>query len=178
MMTGVSCLLVMSSHARQQGSGSRRAASEAGGLVVAGRLRFRDRITARWRSRRLDVALAAGASAEAAAALSSRARRLTELSRRRAIAEALLRVVREAHVGAPPSLVRITPSRRGVLAAGDELTKLAAGLAEPGPVAARGVAQAWILLTDGSGPLYDPSSSASLEAVAVRAAENLRPRSA
>ncbi len=86
--------------------------------------------------------------------------------------------MREAHQGAPPSLVRITPARRRVLAAGDELTKLAAGLAEPGPVAARGVAQAWILLTDGSGPLYDPGSSASLEAVAVTATENLRPWSA
>jgi hypothetical protein len=147
-------------------------------LIVADRLRIRDRITALWRRRRLDVALAAGASTEAAAALSSRARQMTDLSRRRTIAEALLRVVEEAHRGAAPSLVRITPSRRRVLAAGDELTKLADGLAEPGPVAARGVAQAWILLTDGSGPLYDPSSSASLEAVAVRAAENLRPWSA
>jgi hypothetical protein len=147
-------------------------------LLVADRLRIRDRITARWRGRRLDAALAAGASSEATAALSSRAGRLTELSRRRAIAEALLRVVREAHQGAAPSIVHITPCRRRVVAAGDELTKLAAGLAEPGPVAARGVAQAWILLTDGSGPLYNPSTSASLEAVAVKAAENLRPWSA
>jgi hypothetical protein len=142
---------------------------------VADRLRVRDRVTARWRTRRLDLALAAGAPSETAAALAGRARRLTELSRRRSIADALRRVVREAHEGARPSLVRITPCRRRVAAASDDLSRLAATLAEPGPVEARGVAQAWILLTDGTGPLYNPSSTANLRERAVTAAENLRP---
>ena len=142
---------------------------------MADRLRVRDRIAARWRSRRLDLALAAGAPSEAAAALALRARQLTDLSRRRSIADALHRLVRQAHQGVPPSYVRVIPCRGRVAAASEELSRLAASLAEPGPVAARGVAQAWILLTDGTGPLYNSSSPASLQAHAVSAAENLRP---
>lgn len=177
-MTSVSSLLVMRVGFSKQGWASDCAASEPSGFVVADRLRVRDRVTARWRSRRLDLALAAGASSEAAAALALRARRITALSRRRSIANALRRVVREAHQGTQPSYVRIMPCRGRVAAASGELSRLAAALAQPGPVAARGVAQAWILLTDGTGPLYNPSSQASLEALAVSAAENLRPWSA
>ncbi len=145
---------------------------------MADQLRIRDRITARWRPRRLDLELAAGAPSEAAAPLALRARRLTQLPHRRSIADALRRVVREAHEGARLSYVRVTPCRGRVEAASDELSRLAATLGEPGPVAARGVAQAWILLTDGTGPLYNPSSPANLRESAVSAAENLRPWSA
>jgi hypothetical protein len=76
------------------------------------------------------------------------------------------------------SYVPIVPCRGRVAAASDELSRLAATLTEPGPVAARGVAQAWILLTDGTGPLYNPSSPASLQESTVSAGENLRPWSA
>jgi hypothetical protein len=177
-MTSVALLVVMGPGFGKQRSASDCAASASCGFVVADRLRVRDRVTARWRSRRLDLALAAGASSEAAAVLALRARRITALSRRRSIANALRRVVHEARHGTPPSYVRIMPCRGRVVAASDELSRLAAALAQPGPVAARGVAQAWILLTDGTGPLYSPSSQASLEARAVSAAENLRPWSA
>jgi hypothetical protein len=70
------------------------------GLAVAARLRVRDRFAARWCSRHLDAALAAGTPTETSAALALRARRLTDLSRRRSIAAALRRVVREALEGA------------------------------------------------------------------------------
>lgn len=60
-------------------------------------------------------------------------------------------------------------------AASEELTILADTLADPGPVAAGGVAQAWILLTDGTGPLYNARSRTSLCARAARAARDLRP---
>src|ERR1700737_564448 len=105
---------------RKQRWASERAASVSDEMVVADRVRVRDRVTACRRSRRLDLALAAGTQSEAAAALALRARRLTALSHRRSIADALRRVVREAHEGAPPSYVRITPSRRRVAAASDE----------------------------------------------------------
>jgi hypothetical protein len=36
------------------------------------------------------------------------------------------------------------------------------------------VAQAWILLTDGAGPLHNPTSTANLRARACAAANNLR----
>jgi hypothetical protein len=150
-----------------------RGGAYRGAPIVAARPRVRDRITARWRTRRLDVALAAGAPTEADPALALRARRLTALPCRRLIADAL----REARDGAPPTYVRVRPARTTVVAASEELSLLADTLAEPGPVAAHGVAQAWMLVTDGTGPLYNPSSSASLPARAASAARALRLRS-
>jgi hypothetical protein len=67
------------------------------------------------------------------------------------------------------------PSRARVRAACDELSRLADTLEDPGPVDAVGVAQALLLLTDGTGPLYNPDSRASLCAGAERAAQKLRP---
>jgi hypothetical protein len=62
-----------------------------------------------------------------------------------------------------------------VKAAFSELSRLADTLDEPGPVAAGGVAQAWILVTDGTGPLYNPASRIALGAGADQAARDLRP---
>jgi hypothetical protein len=66
-------------------------------------------------------------------------------------------------------------SRARVRDARDELIRLADTLEEPGPVAAGGVAQAWILLTDGTGPLYNAESCTTLVAGATRALRELRP---
>ncbi len=132
------------------------------------------RLSARIRSRQLDEALAEGTPSEAAAPLALRARRLTTQSRRRVIADGLRRVIRDTCRGVPPSQARISPRQRQVVAATHELTRLADALASPGPVAARGVAQAWILLTDGTGPLYNANSTANLQARASSAANNLR----
>ena len=133
-----------------------------------------DRVSARLRSRQLDEALARGVPPETSARLALRARRLTALSRRRATADGLRRVMRETCRGVPPSQARISPRLRQVIAASDELIRLADGLASPGPVAARGVAQASRLLTDGTGPLYDGNSTANLRARVASAADNLR----
>jgi hypothetical protein len=90
------------------------------------------------------------------------------------MAEALRRIVSEAHEGVRPSFVQIVPRRARVAAASGELGMLADSLARPGPVQAHGVALAWILLTDGMGPLYGASSPGSLRASAVSAAEGLQ----
>jgi hypothetical protein len=145
------------------------------GLVHTEEPSLRARLSARWRPRRLDQALAAGVPPEADVALALRAEELTELNRRRSIASALREVVREAREGAPLEPARIRPDRRRVASASEELTALAETLEDPGPVAANGVAQAWILLTDGTGPLYNPYSRTSLCAGAARAAKELRP---
>jgi hypothetical protein len=145
------------------------------GLVVAKRPRLRDRLAARVRPRRLDRALAGGTPPEASAALALRAQQLTESESRGSIAEALRRIVREAQQGCRPALGRVMPSRARVRAAREELSRLADTLEEPGPVAAGGVAQALLLLTDGTGPLYNPDSRMSLCAGAQRAARELRP---
>jgi len=132
------------------------------------------RLSARLRSRQLDEALARGTPPETTAPLALRARRLTPLSRRRVVADGLRRVIRYAYRGVQPSRIRISPRRAQVVAAADELSQLADALATPGPVSARGAAQAFILLTDGTGPLYNPNSTANLRALAVTAASNLR----
>jgi hypothetical protein len=149
------------------------AARTAREVKIAPREDLLARLSARLRSRQLDEALARGAPAESAAPLALRARRLTALSRRRAIADGLRRVVRETCRGMPPWEARISPHVSQVIAASDELIRLADTLAIPGPVAARGVAEAWILLTDGTGPLYNVNSTANLRARAASAANNL-----
>lgn len=72
-------------------------------------------------------------------------------------------------------LGRVMPSWTRVRAAREELSRLADTLDDPGPVAAGGVAQALLLLTDGTGPLYNPHSRSSLCAGAQRATRELRP---
>lgn len=146
----------------------------AGDVIVAERPRLRDRLAARWSPRRLDHALAGGTPPEANAALALRARELTELSCRRSIAGSLRAVLRESREGPRRTYGRIVPDRAGVTDADEELSLLADALDEPGPVAAPGVAQAWILLTDGTGPLYNPSSAVSLCSNAARAARDLQ----
>ncbi|MBV8713159.1 MAG: hypothetical protein JOY56_15325 [Solirubrobacterales bacterium] len=145
------------------------------GLVVARRSRLRDRLVARMRRRRLDRALAEGTPPEASAALALRAQRLTEPDQRSSMAGALRRILREAQEGQRPTLGRIMPSRARIKSAREELTQLADTLEDPGPVAAGGAAQAWILLTDGTGPLYNPASRTTLRAGAARAVRELRP---
>ena len=54
----------------------------------------------------------------------------------------------------------------------DQLAELADALAEPGPVDPRGAARAWLLVTDGTGPLY---SRGNLRGYAASATRYLRP---
>ncbi|HTU84496.1 MAG TPA: hypothetical protein VMF57_02915 [Solirubrobacteraceae bacterium] len=150
-------------------------ASGGPGQVVAERARLRDRLVARWRARQLDRALADGVSPETNAPLALRAHRLTEPDRRWSIAGALRRIVREADDHRRPSLGRVTPNASAVKVASDALTELADTLDDPGPVAAHGVAQALLLLTDGTGPLYNVRSSEPLSVRAAQAARQLRP---
>jgi hypothetical protein len=145
------------------------------GRVLAERPGLRARLMARWHPRRLDRALAAGTPPEASAALALRARELTEFERRQSIAGSLRRVLREAFEGAPRGRGRIKPDPSRVTEASEELSALADTLDEPGPVAATGVAQAWLLLTDGTGPLYNACSRASLGSRAAHAIRDLRP---
>ena len=132
-MTFVNCLPVMKS--------------------VAPQPKFRDRLAARLFARRLDWALANGADSEQSAPLALRARRLTSLSRRRLVAGALWRLLRDGRVAAEES---------------EQLADLAAALAEPGPVDPRGAARAWLLVTDGTGPLYGRGNLRGYAASATR----------
>lgn len=167
-MTGVIFSVVMLFDSTRGGLGP-----DAEEFVVAARARKRDRLAARLRSSQLDQALAGGAPAEGTPALALRARRLVALRRRRSIAESYRHIVRDARADPCPSRRRVAPYRGGVTSASDDLITLADRLAQPGPVAARGVAQALLLLSDGTGPLYNPTSGASLRIEAASAAANL-----
>ncbi len=192
-MTSVDCLLVMrfsTALVSSQGGGlfgaggsdphgagvSGLAVAGPSGLSVAPSGGIRDCLTARLRARQLDRALASGTPPEASSALAFRARRLISAAHRRALADSFRRIVREARAGPTQPSVRVVPSRRQVRAASEELTRLAETLGRPGPVSARGAAQALMLLADGTGPLYNPTSGASLRACAANAADNLEVR--
>ncbi|MGN6169726.1 MAG: hypothetical protein ACTHQQ_16375 [Solirubrobacteraceae bacterium] len=159
------------SHKRQKDQKRRRHVD--GDLIVAGCVGLSDRLEARLRARQLDQALASGEPAESTPALALRARRLTALADRRAKAATYRRVLREASEEASRSYMRITPRRGRVVAASAALSRLAEALAQPGPVAARGAAEASLLLTDGTGPLYNSANQASLEGYALRALADL-----
>lgn len=171
-MTAVYFLMVMLNRIHRRQEAQSRIENRDGGLLVAGCVRLSDRVRVRLGSRRLDRALAVGVPVESTPALALRARRLTALSDRRAKAATYRRVLREAGQDAALSYKRISPSPR-VLAAADALSRLADALAAPGPVAARGAAEASLLLTDGTGPLYNPANQASLERYALRALADL-----
>lgn len=113
----------------------------------------RDRIAARLFARRLDWQLANGADSEQSAALALRARRLTSLPRRRVVANALWRLLINGRVAAEGR---------------EQLADLATALAEPGPVDPRGAARAWLLVTDGTGPLYGRGNLRGYAASATR----------
>jgi hypothetical protein len=123
-------------------------------LAVVAQVRLRDRVAARWRSLALDRELAAGAPPEATAALTLRARKLVGPAARAALAgglrKALARTRRRPGVG-----LRLPVREHAVIEAADDLARLADRLVARAPVAARGVAQTCLLLSDGAGPLYD-----------------------
>lgn len=173
-MTSVRLLTVMRFHAQHIPATVLLTAGREG-LVVARRPRLSDRLVAHLRARGLDRALAQGVPPEASAPLALRAQRLTEPEHRSSIARELRRIIRDVHQSHRPELARIVPRRGSVWAAREELRRLADTLEAPGPVAAAGVAQARILLTDGTGPLYNPESRTTLLSGAARAVRELRP---
>jgi hypothetical protein len=159
MLTGVECLMVMVEPKTHTS------------LVE----RLRDRLIVRLRSPSLDTALANGTPSKADAALALRARRLTTLPRRRELALAIRHLLRDADRPGAHSRLRVSPLPDRVSAASRELATLAEKLGEPTPVCVRGVAQALILLTDGTGPLYNPRSEGTVGDRAASAAANLTP---
>jgi hypothetical protein len=124
------------------------------GVYVARPVRMRDRMAARLRAQSLDAALARGIDPETGAALALRARALTEHCRRRLLARGLER----AAAARVPALA-------------PQLVALAGRLSRPGPVAARGVAEVNLLLTDAGGPLY--ARRGDLAAAIARAEHDL-----
>jgi hypothetical protein len=144
-------------------------------VVLATRPRLRDRAAARLRAHRLDSELAGGAAPGERAALAIRAQALGDRRVRTTLANGIRRVLDEAHGPRRLSIAQIPLHRRAVLSAADQLEELAARLLAPGPLAARGIAQVRLLLTDGRSPIYCGSSTEELLAAASRALSALEP---
>ncbi len=158
-----------------------------------------DQLMARVRASRLDRELAGGASPDATVALALRAQTLVRAQTRRDVARGAQRVLATAMqapaAGGPPApgagRPRVPAAGRARVPAagraqvpicrdrvrdsagefGDLIRRLLAG----GPVAARGVALASVLLSDGSGPLYHRATADDVRARVREALNALGP---
>ena len=146
---------------------------EGNGCPVASTVRPRDRLLVRLHASRLDDDLAGGASPDATVTLALRAQMLVRGPARRDTARAAQRVLATAmHApGAGPLPVPVCQDR--VKDCSEEFAELIRRLAAAGPVSARGVARARVLLADASGPVYHRASTDDLRARVRDAADAL-----
>jgi hypothetical protein len=138
------------------------------------RIRIRDRLLARWRGLTLDAQLANGLHVEDDRLRAVRASTLTTLASHK-LATGWENVLDRTGQPRQPidSHVPVRPSC--VLAAKDDIRQMIALLRASTPVSARGVAIANLLLTDGTGPLYNSASTSDLVATVRHAISYLDP---
>jgi hypothetical protein len=128
----------------------------------------RDRLRSRWHADHLDHELADGASPDSTVDRSLRAQFLVRFRTRRELAHSMQRILAAATQRPTASRLPAPLSRAPVAACATELNELISRLLAPGPVAARGVAQARLLLTDAGGPLYRVGRHAGTADLRVR----------
>ena len=136
-------------HMHRSGGSSRRRS-----LLLAARVRLH--------RGSLNRALAAGANPDSSRQVALRAEQLTSPHCRRSLAAGLNRTLRAAEAPARPLSAVVPVQRREILAARDEIERLAHDLLVPGEVQARGVVLVRNLLTDGASPFFSPTSEAEL----------------
>jgi hypothetical protein len=132
-----------------------------------------DRIAARLHAFSLDRDLAAGASPDASVALALRAQMLVRPRYRRGLARSARRVLTAATQSPLGSRLAVPVCRDRVAGSSAEFADLIGRLLATGPVEARGVAQASVLVADASGPLYRRASAGDLRARVRDAADAL-----
>lgn len=154
------------------------------GCPIARPARPWDRLVVRVRASRLDSDLAGGASPDATVPLALRAQMLVRARTRRDLALGAQQILATATqvpaagrtqvpaAGRP----RVPVCRDRVRDSSEELGDLIWRLLAGGPVAARGVALASVLLTDGSGPLYHRASADDVRARVREAVDALDAR--
>jgi hypothetical protein len=143
------------------------------------RSRIWDRLRAHWRALDLDEQLAAGRAPGTDRLRAVRAGMLIAPTWRRRLAASWADLLAESTgpaargrpAGVPLQRVRIDAAR-------DDIQRLVDALRAPGPASARGVALATLLLTDGTGPVYQRSSPVDLPAALHAAVRHLDPLSA
>jgi hypothetical protein len=121
---------------------------------------FRRRLRVQLHKGRLDQQLAEGFGPDPIEDRALRARQLTRMRTRRQLARSLRARVNDAQRPAAPRMSAAVPlSRRVVLRWRESLLGLAERLERPDPVNPCGVARVLVLLTDGTGPLYNPGAA-------------------
>ncbi len=138
-------------------------------------VRLRDRLVVRLRAARLDRDLAHGACPDASAGLALRAQMLVRVPMRRDLARSAERILAAAAEPAVSRRLPVPVCGDRVSCAADEFGELIRRLLAPGPLPARGVALARLLLADASGPLYHRGNREDLRARVSEAADALRP---
>jgi hypothetical protein len=132
-------------------------------------------IVFRLNSFRLDTELAAGQAAETSARHARRASMLVAPSARRSLAAGWEHLLTVATRPARGISGRVPIRRRQVLLAEPEIRDLIDALNAIGPVPVQGVALARLLLTDGTGPVYNPAATDDLAQRVGRAVLELDP---
>ena len=105
---------------------------------------------------------------ETDAALAIRARRITSRRSRRRLADGLARVLRTVEPGRPAFTAAARPDVAEVLAARTVLASLERRLRGDDQIARRGAAMLGLLLTDCTGPLYQPDPTRGARQQAAR----------
>jgi hypothetical protein len=126
------------------------------------RIRIKDRLLAGWRGLALDVQLADGQRAEDDRLRAVRASTLTTPAARHRLVAGWENVLSSTTLPRPPGSTSVPVQAFRVLAAEDDIRHLISLLRAPTPVSARGLAIASVLLTDGTGPLYNAASTSDL----------------
>jgi hypothetical protein len=143
-----------------------------GGRLRARPARWWERLGARLLARSLDRQLVEGDPPEGRPLLATRAQALVAPAQRQSMAanwEHLLELTGE------PSVRRIPLCRDRIAAAESSVREMLVALVAPLPVPVRGVAGASLLLSDGSGPLYNRRSPTDLVEAVTEVTEQLDP---
>lgn len=145
-----------------------------------GRLRTRptrwwDRLGARLLARSLDRRLAADDAPESDPRLATRAQTLVAPDERRSLAANWEHLLELARIEPVRAVRRVPLCRDRIADAESSVREMLVALVAPLPVTAAGVARASLLLSDGSGPLYNRRSSTDLVGAVNQVTEQLDP---
>jgi hypothetical protein len=143
------------------------------GCVIVERCRATARVRARMCARRLDRALAEGASPDSSAGLSVYAHDLIGVRARCTLSRSIRRLLAEALHPLRPLSFSVPVCRSKVLRSRRTLEELADRVAGDRPLNARGLAQLRLLLSDGVGPVYTSPGADDLAPALERASAAL-----
>jgi hypothetical protein len=129
------------------------------------------------RSGSLDEQLADGRAPERSGVLAARAQRLATSARQRELAQAWLNLLERASGPPAPRSSKVPLRRASIVACELEIRQLVALLSHPQPSSTRGAAMASRLLSDGTGPLFQPHHPAAMRLALREVIQQLDPAS-